>query len=503
MAFETPEQHTDKNIIKFKNAVIQKFHRCGIEMQDTQLEIAILEILCDFGSRIDNPEPLQFSIVASLTALREKVCEYIDALKKSWDIVDQEEKELEGGSMQEKCFQECETQREDYFIDFYKGMEKDFPIYGEKTLDYDEKHKLFILVTLKDPEWEYKNILRYVLLEIFSEVKNYNEFTQDSAYDHFFVKFANQTMLFANYVDWYLRENALPDAELLIELSAAKYEGSESEARIYFDKSGIEEVSKFNTIGQKSRIINSENKRVIRKLMEISKRGQIFLYAEWDELNNNNVITTLVKVNQEQNQGLYIKFSGFMSWSIICGAREEIVYHHGKYWLNSSKEDKLYHDDIEHVKKELAKKASQNPQLRQQLNVWAHTNWLEELIKILEKQKHGTAVIVTDCEDEAERLCGVNRGTLLNVDKDVCMDRNGWNEGHLLSMTGIDGALFMNLKGQCLAMGVLMDGIATEPGDVGRGARYNSTVNYITQKKEGIYFGIIVSEDGMINLMCN
>ena len=188
---------------------------------------------------------------------------------------------------------------------------------------------------------------------------------------------------------------------------------------------------------------------------------------------------------------------------MIHGVREEIIYHHEKFWLNSTKQDKLYLDDIKRVKEKLAEKAIHSPQWEKLLNSWVGTNQLEDLVKILEKQNHGTIVIVTNCENEAERLCRLNRGTLLNVDKNVSMDCNVWNEEQLLSMTSIDGALFMNLNGQCLAMGVLMDGRATKPGDVGRGARFNSTVNYITQKKKGMYFGIIVSEDGMVNLTCN
>ncbi len=40
-------------------------------------------------------------------------------------------------------------------------------------------------------------------------------------------------------------------------------------------------------------------------------------------------------------------------------------------------------------------------------------------------------------------------------------------------------------------------------GDVGRGSRYNSMNNYIMEKKNGIYIGIVISEDGMINVIPN
>ena len=56
---------------------------------------------------------------------------------------------------------------------------------------------------------------------------------------------------------------------------------------------------------------------------------------------------------------------------------------------------------------------------------------------------------------------------------------------------------------ESFAFSVLLDGEATVVGDVGRGARYNSTANYIKQKENGRYVGIIISEDGMINIESN
>jgi alkaline phosphatase len=54
----------------------------------------------------------------------------------------------------------------------------------------------------------------------------------------------------------------------------------------------------------------------------------------------------------------------------------------------------------------------------------------------------------------------------------------------------------------CHAIGIILDGLATDKGDSSRGARYNSAVRYYE------YFGknhptvlVIISEDGMINLI--
>lgn len=61
-------------------------------------------------------------------------------------------------------------------------------------------------------------------------------------------------------------------------------------------------------------------------------------------------------------------------------------------------------------------------------------------------------------------------------------------------LTSIDGALLLSPQGVCYAIGVILDGAATEHGDPGRGARYNSSVRYFANRQNCI--AVIVSEDG-------
>ena len=50
------------------------------------------------------------------------------------------------------------------------------------------------------------------------------------------------------------------------------------------------------------------------------------------------------------------------------------------------------------------------------------------------------------------------------------------------------------------AIGVILDGVATEIGDPSRGSRYNSAVRYLETSEIATLF-ILVSEDGMINVL--
>lgn len=109
------------------------------------------------------------------------------------------------------------------------------------------------------------------------------------------------------------------------------------------------------------------------------------------------------------------------------------------------------------------------------------------------EQKHGTMLVISDkASTEAERL-GEQSFPLkpLKLSKEM-----------IRKVTSIDGAVLLDRKANCYAIGVILDGLATEKGDPSRGARYNSAIRYFEQFSEGGgLMLIIISEDGMINLV--
>jgi len=111
------------------------------------------------------------------------------------------------------------------------------------------------------------------------------------------------------------------------------------------------------------------------------------------------------------------------------------------------------------------------------------------------KQKHGTMLVITDnALYEAERLgkqCFPIKP--LKLPKELIMQ-----------ITSIDGAVLLDSASTCYAIGVILDGKATNKGDASRGARYNSAIRYYEQfKKDNSLILVIISEDGMINLIPN
>lgn len=70
-------------------------------------------------------------------------------------------------------------------------------------------------------------------------------------------------------------------------------------------------------------------------------------------------------------------------------------------------------------------------------------------------------------------------------------------------LSSIDGSILLDEKGVCHAIGVILDGLASEKCTPSRGARFNSSIRYIEQmrNKKTPCMSIVVSEDGHVDLM--
>lgn len=109
------------------------------------------------------------------------------------------------------------------------------------------------------------------------------------------------------------------------------------------------------------------------------------------------------------------------------------------------------------------------------------------------EQQHGTMLVIhKDAAGEALRL----------APQALAIEPRYLEATALSSLTSIDGAVLVSPDGRCHAVGVILDGIAIPgAGDPARGARYNSAVRYHSAAGAGACVIVIVSEDGMINLL--
>ena len=106
--------------------------------------------------------------------------------------------------------------------------------------------------------------------------------------------------------------------------------------------------------------------------------------------------------------------------------------------------------------------------------------------------EHGTILVISQrAADEAERL---ESQAIPTAPKKL-------DECFVPRVTSIDGALLVDPFGHCHGIGVILDGTAAAEGDRSRGARYNSAVKYLASQEGTPTVILLVSEDGMINLL--
>lgn len=125
---------------------------------------------------------------------------------------------------------------------------------------------------------------------------------------------------------------------------------------------------------------------------------------------------------------------------------------------------------------------------------------VETIVQEAMKQDHGTCVLFTDnAIGEVERLAQFRR--CIRIDPVNLSD----NTEMILPLTAIDGAIIVDFDGNCYGVGAILDGEAQCAGDFGRGARFNSAINYIGWKKEKDneheYCAVVVSEDGIHDII--
>ena len=119
---------------------------------------------------------------------------------------------------------------------------------------------------------------------------------------------------------------------------------------------------------------------------------------------------------------------------------------------------------------------------------------LLSLVRQTERARHGTLfVISSDAVGESERL--KNQSTPI--------EPRAFSVELLNHLTDIDGAVLVDPGGNCHAIGVILDGLASSYGNPARGARYNSALRYVySAMQRGIAtLAIVVSEDGGVDVI--
>lgn len=255
-------------------------------------------------------------------------------------------------------------------------------------------------------------------------------------------------------------------------ISAQYYEGAEAKGGLLIGKADNEYINKIIEFKEP---INLNQHRTVRKLLEMTNE-EVYLLSDGETIYG---LGLLSKYNKVTESVFIIKFRKHYLWQLTHKDEVlmEVEYSNPKIPIEKIDYEQ-FKDTFYRVFKDVSDDNIQT--------VWS-------TIISASKQKHGTMVVISsNAKEEAERLgnqCLKINGTII--------------DSKLIEyVTSIDGAILIEPNGECVALGVILDGVASENGDMSRGARYNSAIRYLeTQQSDCLI--VVISEDGYINLIPN
>ena len=275
------------------------------------------------------------------------------------------------------------------------------------------------------------------------------------------------------------------DFNLLQTLSAMTYEGSYIDCTLIVPSlsSSCKKRIKGNGLDFSfSNPVNFsiENLRQIRKLVELSDK-YLFLV-----INSEGKISGVSSEDVRPDE-CKIRLWGNLSWTLTFADNQKLSYYNGYYHIHVEKQTNTEHTIA--LLSSVIKDA--DPEQIQKI---------DQMIRLAARQRHGTILIIGKPDDiakEAKRISGSGNATAIS--KISLLEQK-----HLIAyLTAIDGALLMDTDCNCECIGAILDGDMVTKGSPARGARFNSTVNYVKRRSqlEQNFIGIVVSEDRSVDLV--
>lgn len=319
----------------------------------------------------------------------------------------------------------------------------------------------------------------YVLFQKWSDIFKYSLFYSDSEY-------IMDTDAVIRLTARDLTEGqGLPSYKLIEAISGAFYENAECHGTMAL----FNNIEKIKYIPFDKPInIDFENIRYIRKLLEMSSGSlnNSFVLCVDTSIQLRPRVVGLIEKNYCNNEYMF-EFRGFLKWTLKKGCVEVVSFDSGQYSYHKNQLDNYN----EHLKKLLK---CTDDQIKN----------IHYVVKTIWKQRHGTMLVLfsdpNQADEEAKRLVKMGRGIGLNIDYKT---NDLSSEQLILSLTSIDGALFMDVNSIIYGFGIIVDGEAVVKGTAERGARYNSAKNYIENSARNriVNVALVVSEDRTVDLL--
>ena len=318
------------------------------------------------------------------------------------------------------------------------------------------------------PDLVYKILERYALLfsaameKVVKNLEDADNFLPDNSD----ILLTVSSALMKNYCD----------IDLINILSGSKYENLDLQGGIIFAQSRNQ--VECSIVFSQPIDFSIKHLRQIRKVLQMTGNGSYMIVVK----------AKIIGIGATSLTLRTIKFAGHQKWILLRGEEELFRFWKGKYSIPS-----------------ISRTYFVKPTFRNEADCkFANTHLITEL-----RHEHGSLMIISDKENiiaEVNRLCSFERGYKINpIDLKVQDKQKVYiNLPVLRHLASIDGAIFMDRDFVCYGVGIILDGVALNPGSSARGARYNSSKCYIENRKKidgKDYTAVVVSEDESIDIL--
>lgn len=336
---------------------------------------------------------------------------------------------------------------------------------------------------------------------------NYNERKKEAKSEHYAIvnkeEYVSKTLIWTNFQTKQMLETLYNPINLsyINGISGEYYERTECNSTLVFlplsiNKKIISKVLEFNLAKEEIGFEPKEYRR-IRKIMQIAQK-ELCLLFEFDEgetmykvlgICKKEKINEIFGANEKQRAAGQIPwanatFKKHMQWELRLGEQYIFSSINGNYKI-SAEISKSYLEE-----KCVQMFGGKNRDYQKVINY----------IKESCNQAHGTMLVILSKENaksEAERF------TCNNFGMQNSKETSESSELDINAFNSIDGSVLLDQTGTVHSIGVILDGVIENSGNMARGARYNSSIKYLDYlRRKGIPGMIlIVSEDGSVEIM--
>lgn len=238
----------------------------------------------------------------------------------------------------------------------------------------------------------------------------------------------------------------------------------------------------------------SSNIRLLRKMLQITQKD---LWLVLGKKNDEDVFqvsgictaSSLEKIIKDENRisvpCISVKIKRHLQWDMFLDGKYILTCKNGHYKIEQPLKEQYLKEKITGYFGE-------------------REDGYQELIKNIlfsQYQEHGAMLVVMEPECaqyEAQRLGALKYGF---------MEEKPRISEEINCLNAIDGSVIVDIEGRVYGIGMILDGLTQEEGNLARGARYNSAVKFCSylrhQKKAGKPKAmiLIVSEDGTTDII--